>query len=43
MTSRHKETYLCPLAEELPVELSNAILEASSLENPVDGGEWDWK
>ena len=37
-----KETgYEIPLAEIVPVEAEHAIA-ASNLENPQNGGEWEW-
>lgn len=43
MTKKLKEAYVSPIAEELTVEYATSILESSSLENPVDGGEWVWE
>ena len=38
-----KETYEYPILEVVPVELSYAILDPSdNLENPGEGGEWNW-
>ena len=39
----NKEKYLNPNLEVILVETLSSILEGSQiLENPGDGGEWDW-